>query len=120
MKRILWWACLLLALAVLTGLELFHPSNFTAHPGMHQYLSQAAPHSAAHHHALDYFGPRWWLVLHMIQTPSSAAFAALAFIAAALLLWRRAGWPTWRCWQPSAGSCRPPMLRRTARSPSRS
>ena len=82
----------LLAPAVLIGLELFHPSNFTAHPGMYQYLSQAEPHSAAHHHALDCFGPRWWLVLHMIQTPSSAPFAASAFIAAALLLSRRAGW----------------------------
>ena len=69
MKRILWWICLFLAPAVLIGLELFHPANFTAHPGMYQYLSQAEPHSAAHHHALDYFGPRWWLVLHMIQTP---------------------------------------------------
>ena len=92
MKRILWWVCLLLAPAVLIGLELFHPANFTAHPGMYQYLSQAEPHSAAHHHALDYFGPRWWLVLHMIQTPSWAAFAASVFIAAALLLPRRAGW----------------------------
>ena len=69
MKRILWWVCLLLAPAVLIGLELFHPANFTAHPGMYQYLSQAEPHSAAHHQALDYFGPRWWVVLHMIQTP---------------------------------------------------
>ncbi|HZB55394.1 MAG TPA: hypothetical protein VE527_17290, partial [Reyranella sp.] len=59
---------------------------------MYQYLSQSEPHSAAHHHALDCFGPRWWLVLHMIQTPSSAPFAASAFIAAALLLSRRAGW----------------------------
>lgn len=69
MKRILWWVCLFLAPAVLIGLELFHPANFTAHPGMYQYLSQAEPHSATHHHALDYFGPRWWLVLHVIQTP---------------------------------------------------
>src|SRR4051794_15594276 len=69
MKRILWWVCLLLAAAVLIGLELFHPANFTAHPGMYQYLSQAEPHSAAHHQALDYFGPRWWVVLHMTQTP---------------------------------------------------
>ena len=69
MKRILWWVCLLLAPAVLIGLELFHPANFTNHPGMYQYLSQPEPHSANHHEALDYFGPRWWLVLHMIQTP---------------------------------------------------
>ena len=69
MKRVLWWVCLLLAPAVLIGLELFHPANFTVHPGMYQYLSQAEPHSAVHHQALDYFGPRWWVVLHMIQTP---------------------------------------------------
>ena len=69
MKRILWWVCLLVAPAVLIGLELFHPANFTAHPGMYQYLSQAEPHSANHHAALDYFGPRWWVVLHMVQTP---------------------------------------------------
>lgn len=69
MKRILWWGCLLFAPAVLIGLELFHPANFTAHPGMYQYLSQAEPHSFAHHQALDYFGPQWWLVLHMVQTP---------------------------------------------------
>lgn len=69
MKRVLWWVSLLFAPAVLIGLELFHPADFTAHPGMYRYLSQAEPHSAAHHQALDYFGPRWWLVLHMIQTP---------------------------------------------------
>jgi hypothetical protein len=80
MKRVLWWVCLLLAPAVLIGLELFHPANFTAHPGMYQYLSQAEPHSAAHYHALDYFGPRWWLVLRMIQTPM------LGLVAVGLLL----------------------------------
>ena len=68
MKRVLWWICLLLAPAVLIALELFHPANFTAQPGMYQYLSQAEPH-AAHHQALGYFGPGWWVVLHMIQTP---------------------------------------------------
>jgi hypothetical protein len=83
MKRILWWVCLLLAPAVPIGLELFHPANFTAHPGMYQYLSQAEPHSAAHHHALDYFGPRWWLVLHMIQTPM------VGLVAVGLLLMAR-------------------------------
>ncbi|CAN5923490.1 hypothetical protein BH11PSE3_BH11PSE3_25250 [soil metagenome] len=68
MKRILWWLCLLVAPAVLISIELFHPANFTAHPGMYQYLSQAEPH-AAEHRALGYFGPSWWVVLHMIQTP---------------------------------------------------
>jgi hypothetical protein len=48
MKRILWWICLLLAPAVLIALELFHPANFTAQPGMYQYLSQAEPHAADH------------------------------------------------------------------------
>ena len=158
MKRILWWVCLLLAPAVLIGLELFHPANFTNHPGMYQYLSQAEPHSAAHHGALDYFGPRWWLVLHMIQTPmvglvavglllmvddigdedGAAAVAAVWLARAAIFVMVIYGrpspprcslprpcccraapaGPTWRCWWPSAGSCRRPMPRRTDRSPS--
>ena len=67
MKQVLWWICLLVAPAVLVGIELFHPANFTAHPGMYQYLSQAEHQPG--HHALDYFGPQWWLVMHMIQTP---------------------------------------------------
>ncbi len=35
---------------------------------MYEYLSIPQPHTSAHH-ALDYFGPRWWFTLHMIQTP---------------------------------------------------
>lgn len=67
MKQVLWWLCLLVAPLVLIGLELFHPASFTAHPGMYQFLS--------HYHgpgndALGYFGPTWWFVLHMIQTPT--------------------------------------------------
>jgi hypothetical protein len=69
MKHVLWWICLLVAPAVLIGIELFHPANFTAHPGMYQYLSHAEHHQVAQHSALDYFGPQWWLVMHMIQTP---------------------------------------------------
>ena len=35
---------------------------------MYQYLSHAEHHEAQFW-ALAYFGPHWWLVLHMIQTP---------------------------------------------------
>ena len=67
-KQVLWWICLLVAPAVLVAVELFHPAGFTAHPGMYEFLSHP------HHHepqfwALAYFGPHWWLALHMVQTP---------------------------------------------------
>jgi hypothetical protein len=68
MERVLWWLCLAVAPAVLIVLELFHPANFTSDPGMYAYLSHAE-HDSPGHHALDYFGPRWWFLLHMIQTP---------------------------------------------------
>jgi len=68
MNRILWWLCLFVAPAVLIALELFHPANFTGHPGMYQYLSHAQQHDAQYR-ALGYFGPDWWFTLHMIQTP---------------------------------------------------
>lgn len=67
-KQVLWWICLLFAPAVLVAIELFHPSGFTAHPGMYEFLSHAEHHEPQFW-ALDYFGPQWWLVLHMIQTP---------------------------------------------------
>lgn len=67
MKNLLWWLCLFVAPAVLIAVELFHPAGFTATPGMYQFLSHSEPH--AHHSALAYFGPHWWFVLHMIQTP---------------------------------------------------
>ena len=73
MKQILWWLCLFVAPAVLITVELFHPSGFTNSPGMYQFLSQANPH--ANHSALGYFGPHWWFVLHMIQTPMVALVA---------------------------------------------
>jgi hypothetical protein len=66
-KRILWWICLVLAPAVLISIELFHPSGFTQ-VGMFQFLSHAQ-HGQPQYWAIDYFGPHWWLVLHMIQTP---------------------------------------------------
>jgi len=68
MRQGLWWACLLLAPAVLVAIELFHPADFTAHPGMYQFLSHAEHHQPQFQ-ALDYSGPRWWFVLHMVQTP---------------------------------------------------
>lgn len=67
-KRVLWWVCLVVAPAVLIALELFHPAGFTASPGMYQYLSHAHGHEPQFM-ALGYFGPNWWLTLHMIQTP---------------------------------------------------
>ena len=54
--------------AILLAIELFHPANFTAHPGMYQFLSHAE-HGGAQFKALAYFGPDWWFTLHMIQTP---------------------------------------------------
>lgn len=64
----LWWVCLLVAPAVLIGIELFHPANFTAHPGMYRFLSHPE-HGEPQFQALAYFGPRWWFTLHMVQTP---------------------------------------------------
>ena len=67
-KMVLWWICLFLAPLVLLTIELFHPAGFTQDPGMYQYLSMPQPHSSEHK-ALAYFGPQWWFLLHMIQTP---------------------------------------------------
>jgi len=61
-------ACLVVAPAVLLGIELFHPAGFTAHPGMFEFLSQPQPYDPQYH-ALAYPGPGWWFRLHMIQTP---------------------------------------------------
>lgn len=49
-------------------MELFHPAGFTNDPGAYEYLSKVEPYSSEHK-ALDYFGPDWWFLLHMIQTP---------------------------------------------------
>jgi hypothetical protein len=62
----MWWVCLVLAPAVLLSIELFHPSGFT-HVGMFQFLTHAE--HDPQYWAIDYPGPHWWLVLHMIQTP---------------------------------------------------
>jgi hypothetical protein len=73
-QRIVWWLCLLVAPLVLAVIELFHPAEFTEHPGMYQYLSLPEAHDATHK-ALAYFGPDWWFTLHMIQTPMMALVA---------------------------------------------
>ena len=73
MKPLLWWLCLCVAPAILIAVELFHPAGFTTTPGMYQFLSHADPHVA--HSALGYFGPHWWFVLHMIQTPMGGLVA---------------------------------------------
>jgi hypothetical protein len=67
-KKVLWWLCLLVAPAVLITIELYHPAGFTNHPGMYEYLHKPEPYDPAYK-ALGYFGPQWWFVLHMIQTP---------------------------------------------------
>jgi hypothetical protein len=68
MANVMWWLCLIVAPTILIGLELFHPANFTADPGMYAYLSQSEHHESRFR-ALDYFGPHWWFALHAIQTP---------------------------------------------------
>lgn len=70
MKKLLWWICLLVAPTVLIAIELFHPAGFTypPGPGMYEYLHKPEPYNP-HYHALGYFGPQWWFILHMIQTP---------------------------------------------------
>jgi len=66
--RIMIFICLVLSPLVLMGMELFHPAHFTANPGMTAYLSHPQPHDP-HFGALAYFGPHWWFLLHMVQTP---------------------------------------------------
>lgn len=79
MKIVLWWICLLVAPAVLISIELFHPSGFTADPGMYQYLSHPEHHEQKFS-ALAYFGPHWWFVMHMIQTPTVGLVAVGLFL----------------------------------------
>ncbi|MEM7536851.1 MAG: hypothetical protein AAF639_32020 [Chloroflexota bacterium] len=71
-QTILWWLCLFIAPSILVIIELFHPAGFTKEPpGMYQYLSHSHSAPYAHgHKALGYFGPEWWFILHMIQTPA--------------------------------------------------
>jgi hypothetical protein len=55
-KQVLWWICLLIAPLVLITIELFHPANFTASPGMYQFLSHAE-HYDPKYQALGYSDP---------------------------------------------------------------
>lgn len=65
-----WFAIfsLIAAPLALAGIEMFHPAHFTADPGMSTFLSHPQPHDP-HYRAIMYFGPEWWFLLHMIQTP---------------------------------------------------
>jgi hypothetical protein len=54
--------CLVVAPAVLAVMEIFHPHGFSAH--VYDYLSTS-------HHL--YFGPKWWIALHLVQTPLVSA-----------------------------------------------
>lgn len=66
-KKVLYWICLVIAPAILVSIELLHPAEFTKTPGMFSYLS-IANHEAGHN-VPEYFGPGWWFIMHMIQTP---------------------------------------------------
>ena len=78
MQRALFTLCLLVAPAILFGIELFHPANFTAQPGMYQFLSH--PEHGVGFRALAYPGPAWWFVMHMIQTPMIGLVAIGLFL----------------------------------------
>ncbi len=90
-ERALWWLCLFVAPATLLGIELYHPAGFTQDPGMYQYLSRPEPYNVQFH-ALGYFGPHWWFVLHMIQTPMIALVAVGLWMLAAKVQ-SSDGWP---------------------------
>ena len=64
------WILLSLVVAplILAGIELFHPAHFTVNPGMSNFLSHPQPHDPQFN-AVAYFGPHWWFIMHMIQTP---------------------------------------------------
>jgi hypothetical protein len=59
---------LVVAPLLLACIELFHPAHFTLDPGMTSFLSQPQPRDP-YFKAITYFGPQWWYLLHMLQTP---------------------------------------------------
>ena len=67
-KRSLAWLSLVIAPLILAGIEMFHPAHFTADPGMTNFLSQPQA-GDPHFMAIKYFGPEWWFLMHMVQTP---------------------------------------------------
>ncbi len=67
-KRGLAILSLVVAPLLLAGIELFHPAHFTLNPGMTSFLSQPQA-GDPYFNAIVYFGPQWWFLLHMVQTP---------------------------------------------------
>jgi len=66
--RGLAWVSLVAVPLLLAVIELFHPWQFTADPGMSAFLSH--PHDGGMpFNVIRYFGPDWWFLMHMIQTP---------------------------------------------------
>lgn len=68
LNRALAIASLVFAPILLGAIELFHPAHFTLKPGMTAFLSHPQP-GDPYYNAISYFGPEWWFLLHMIQTP---------------------------------------------------
>lgn len=66
--RVLAIASLVFAPILLAAIELFHPAHFTLKPGMTAFLSHPQQ-GDPYYNAISYFGPEWWFLLHMIQTP---------------------------------------------------
>ena len=67
-QRALAFLSLVVAPLLLAGIELFHPAHFTLDPGMTSFLSHPQPHDP-YFNAIAYFGPEWWFLMHMVQTP---------------------------------------------------
>lgn len=67
-QRSLALCSLVIAPLCLAAIELFHPAHFTMNPGMTSFLSEPQP-GDPYFNALHYFGPEWWFLMHMIQTP---------------------------------------------------
>ena len=66
--RIFTLLSLVIAPLILASIEMFHPAHFTAVPGMSNFLSHPQANDP-HFKAIFYFGPDWWFLMHMIQTP---------------------------------------------------
>ncbi len=66
--RIFAISSLVLAPVLLVAIELFHPAHFTLDPGMTAFLSHPQA-GDSYYKAIAYFGPGWWFLLHMVQTP---------------------------------------------------
>jgi hypothetical protein len=67
-KRVLAILSLVVAPLLLACMELFHPAHFTLDPGMTSFLSHPQA-GDPYFNAIIYFGPQWWFLLHMVQTP---------------------------------------------------